>query len=104
MAIKDSYTVEKKINGKVYVAQFSGLSVALKAVDASYIEGTTTTSLEKLSEYLFKSVIVDPPNLSVDDFDTLEELTEVVNFAREVMQGEFRKEKDKKSTKGASKE
>lgn len=46
MAIK-FYTVEKKINGKNYKAQFSGLSVALKAVDESYIDGSNNTSLEK---------------------------------------------------------
>ena len=34
------YTVEKEINGTKYVAQFSGLSVAVRGVDSSYIDGT----------------------------------------------------------------
>ena len=42
------YTVEKEINGTKYVAQFSGLSVAVRGVDSSYIDGTTTTRTEKL--------------------------------------------------------
>ena len=54
------YTVEKEINGTKYVAQFNGISAALKAVDESYIEGTNNTSVEKLSRYLFSNVIVEP--------------------------------------------
>ena len=46
------YTVEKEINGKKYVAQFNGISAALKAVDSSYIDGTNNTSVEKMANYL----------------------------------------------------
>ena len=46
------YTVPKEINGVKYVAQFNGISAALKAVDSSYIEGTNNTSVEKLSKYV----------------------------------------------------
>ena len=92
MAVK-SYTVKKEINGKEYVAQFAGVSVALKAVDASYIEGTNNTSTEKVAQYLFDNIIVEPKNLTPDDFETVKEFNEVVAFARKVMQGEFREEK-----------
>jgi len=61
------YTVEKKIKGTKYVAQFNGISAALRAVDNSYIEGRSTTSLKKLSEYLFANVIVEP-KIAIDDF------------------------------------
>lgn len=98
------YTVEKEINGTKYVAQFNGISAALKAVDESYIEGTNNTSVEKLSKYLFSNVIVEPKGLTADDFESMEEFNAVINFAREVMQGDFREEKDKKSAKAASKE
>lgn len=90
MANNNFYCVEKEINGVKYKAQFSGISTALKAVDASYIEGTSNTSLEKLAAYLFKHIIVEPTNLSVDDFDNMQEFNDVVTFAREVMQGDFR--------------
>lgn len=92
MATNKFYQVEKEINGKKYLAQFGGLSVALKAVDASYIEGTSTTSVEKLADYLFKHIIVEPKGLTPDDFETLDEFNEVIAFARGVMQGNFREE------------
>lgn len=93
MANVKSYTVKKEINGKEYVAQFAGVSVALKAVDASYIEGTSNTSTEKLAQYMFDNIIVEPKGLTPDDFETVKEFNEVVAFARKVMQGEFREEK-----------
>lgn len=98
------YVKEKVINGKTYKAQFNGLSAALRAIDNSYIEGTTTTSLEKLSNYLFENVIVEPAHLTIDDFEDLAEFNEVVAFAREVMQGEFRDKKNKNTAKAESKE
>lgn len=96
------YTVEKTINGKKYKAQFNGISAALKAVDESYIEGTNNTSVAKLSAYLFQNVIVEPTGLTADDFDSMDEFNEVVAFAREVMQGEFREKKNKGAAKKAS--
>lgn len=98
------YTVSKEIRGKEYKAQFNGISAALSAVDESYIEGTSNTSVAKLAKYLFENVIVEPKGLSVDDFDNMDEFNEVVTFAREVMQGNFRETENKKSTKAASKE
>lgn len=93
MAVK-FYEVTKEINGKQYTAQFNGISTALKAVDSCYIEGTQNTSTIKMSEYLFKNVIVEPKGLKIDDFDNMDEYNEVVAFAREVMQGKFRQETD----------
>lgn len=83
------YTVEKEINGKKYTAQFNGLSAAMKAVDNSYIEGTQNTSVEKLAKYILENVIVEP-KVSIDDFETLEELNSVIRFGRAVMEGKFR--------------
>ena len=102
MAIK-SYTVKKTINDKEYIAQFSGLSVALRAVDESYIEGTNNTSMEKLAGYLFKYVIVEPKNLTVDDFEDMDEFNEVIAFANKVMKGEFRNTADAGETTAAGK-
>ena len=98
------YTVEKEINGKKYVAQFNGISAALNAVDSSYIDGTNTTSVSKLAKYLFEHVIVEPKGLAADDFDTMDEFNDVVAFAREVMQGNFREKKEQKATRTKSEE
>lgn len=116
-------TEEKKvINGVEYTARFNGLLTALKAIDDSYIDGSESTSTEKLSKYLFEKVIVSPKNLTADDFETMEEFNdvisfardvmqggeimeefnEVISFAREVMQGNFRNTQDKVSTKAKS--
>ena len=90
------YQVSKEINGKNYTCQFNGVSAALEAVDRSYIDGTNTTSLVKLSKYLLAHVVVEPKGLTPDDFDDLNEFNEVIAFAREVMQGELRPETAKK--------
>ena len=95
------YTAEKTINGKKYVAQFNGISAALEAVDNSYIDGTNNTSVMKLSKYLFDNVIVEPKGLTPDDFDSMDEFNEVVSFAREVMQGNFRNKTNKKPAQRA---
>lgn len=92
------YTVKKEIEGKEYVAQFNGLSAALRAVDSTYIEGTNTTSTEDFTKYILDNVIVEPKGLEVDDFDTMEELNAVVKFGREVMQGKFRDKAANKAT------
>lgn len=89
------YAVTKEINGKKYVAQFNGLSCALKMVDQSYIEGTNNTSVEKIAKFVFENAIVEPKGLTVDDFDSIEEFNEVVTFGREVLQGKFRDEANK---------
>lgn len=94
------YTITKEINGNKYVAQFNGLSCALRAVDSSYIEGTQNTSVEKLAAYIFSNVIVEPTGLTIDDFDDMDEFNEVVTFGREVMQGKFR---EKANTTAAKK-
>lgn len=94
------YTVEKEINGTKYVAQFAGLSTALRSFDNSYIEGTNNTSTEKLAQYLFKYIIVEPKDLSIDDFEDMQTFNEVVSFARQVMSGEFRE----KANNGGAKE
>ena len=92
------YTAKKTINGKEYTAQFNGISASLEAIDKSYIDGTNTTSMVKLSKYLLENVIVEPKGLTADDFETMEEFNEVITFAREVMQGDFRNKEDKSTT------
>lgn len=90
MADNKFYTVENEINGKKYVAQFNGLSSALKAMDSCYIDGSSNLSTYKLAEYVFKHVIVEPKGLSIDDFESLTEFNDVVTWAQDVMQGNFR--------------
>lgn len=102
MAVKP-YTVNKTIGGKEYTAQFNGISAALEAIDNGYIDGTSTASVVKMSKYLFENVIVEPKGLTADDFDNMNDFNEVVAFAREVMQGNFRDKKEQKpdNTKGS---
>ena len=90
MANNAFYTVEKEINGVKYTAQFNGLSAAMEAIDNSYVEGTSNTSMKKLTEYVLKHVIVEPKGLTAEDFETLDDLSEVIAWGREVMQGNFR--------------
>lgn len=101
MADNKFYTVTKEINGKEYTAQFNGLSCALRMVDSSYIEDSQNISSEKLANYVFKHAIVEPQGLTIDDFDTAEELNAVVAFGRDVLNGNFR---DKANTAESKKE
>lgn len=97
------YTVEKEINGKKYVAQFAGISAACRAVDSSYISGSSNTSTEKLGQYILDNIIVEPKGLAADDFDTMEEYNTVTTWGRDVMYGKFRDASDKAGAKAAGK-
>lgn len=105
MAKTKFYTREKEINGVKYVAQYSGLKTAMRMVDECYVnDNSRNMSPWKVAEYVFKNVIVEPTGLSIDDFDDMDELNEVVNWASEVAQGNFRdEEKDESTNKGTSK-
>ena len=92
------YQVERTINGKKYVAQFNGISAALKMTDNSYIDGSNNQSLEKMTKYMLTNVIVEPSGLTFDNF---EELNEVIGFAREVMTGEVKPAEEKRTRKAA---
>lgn len=81
-------TFKKTINGKEYTAQFSGVAAAMRAIDNSYTDDGQNTSMEKLSKYILENVIVEPKNLTLDDFDSVKEATDVISWGREVMQGE----------------
>lgn len=97
------YTAEKVINGKKYVAQFSGWRTALEATDQGYInvDGTATTSMVKMADYVFKHAIVEPSGLSLDDgdFEDVNEIAEIVKFGLDVMHGRFHPKKDEATTK-----
>lgn len=103
MAVK-FYTETTTINGKEYKAQFSGISVAAKAADSTYIDGTNNTSMEKWAKYIFDNIIVEPKGLTLDDFDTYEDMQEVVGWGAKVMSGSFRTEKVENGTRAKSKE
>lgn len=93
------YTVKKEINGVEYEAQFNGVSAAYEALDKSYIDDSNNISIVKLAKYLFAHVIVNPKNLTLDDFDSTEDASEVIAFAREVMQGSLKPEEPKEKGK-----
>lgn len=78
------YTASKEIGGVTYRAQFNGVRECLRAID------TYKNDTVKFHEYLLGNVIVEPPGLKIDDFDTLEEERLVTSFAADVMSGRFR--------------
>lgn len=80
-------TKTKEIGGVEYTVRFNGILPALKAIDSCYIDGTSNTSTEKLTRYLFDNVVMMPEYLSFDDFDSMADFNEVVAFARDAMQG-----------------
>lgn len=88
---KKPYIIEKKIGDVNYKAQFMGVSVAMRALD-EWRKENENISLVAMAEYILKHVIVEPQNLTMDDFDCVDELNEVVAFGREVFQGNFRNE------------
>lgn len=90
---KQPYTVEKEIGGVKYVFQFNGLSAYMRALDDSYIDGSSNISTVKFNKYLLENVVVSPTGLTVDDFEDAETLSEVTAFARKVMQGLVKPEK-----------
>lgn len=79
--------IEKEINGKKYVAEFKGMPFAVKTIDKSYVDDTSNTSAKKISEILLQEIIIEPEKLKIDDFETMEEFNDVMEFAKEVMQG-----------------
>lgn len=96
------YRVEKEINGVNYTFQFNGISAALKAIDDSYIDGSSNLSLEKLNEYLLENVVVEP-KCSIDDFEDVATLNKVTTYARKVMQGEIKPTVEKEEKKEKAK-
>lgn len=92
---KKFYSVTEEIEGVKYRAQFNGLSAALRSTDESYLPGSNNISVEAINDYILKNVIVDPPGLTIDDFDNMDTLNKVAKFGMDVMQGRFRDKKDK---------
>lgn len=92
-----NYKVTKEINGKMYEAQFVGCSVALKATDECKDKDGNLSNY-KTAQYILDNVITEPRGLTVDDFDTVEELSEVTGFGGDVMSGKLKPE-DKEEKK-----
>ncbi len=90
------YTVEHEIAGERYVAQFCGLREAIRCMDEC--ASGDGVNMEKFMGYILQHIIVRPSGLSMDDFDDMDTLSEVVRFGREVMQGRFRTEQKNAST------
>lgn len=91
-----TYTATKEINGVTYRAQFNGVREAVRA------KKEYGSDELKLAEYLLENVIVDPPHLSIDDFDDLLEYQKVTNFAASVMTGRFRDEQNEGRAEASS--
>ena len=85
------YTATKEIKGVTYTAQFNGVRPALEAIDRY------KSNEIGFYEYLLSNTIVDPPGLQIEDFDSIQELRAVVNFASSVMSGRFREAEEEQS-------
>lgn len=94
--------VTKKINGTEYTAQFNGFGNRYDTIDITYIDGTQTTSMRKVAEYLLENVLVTPKK-TLDDFEDAKELDEVIAFLGEVNNGTFQEKTDESSTDAKSK-
>ena len=94
MAKVKPYKVTKEINGVKYTAQFVGSGAGLRAKDASNNE-QGVMQLELLAQHLLDHVIVEPKGLDIDDFDNLDVLNDVTNFASDVMAGRLKPETEK---------
>lgn len=89
---------EKEIGGKIYKAQFNGVSAMLEATNEAGDDS------KKLVEYLFKNVLVEP---KIDDMDEyfgtdVDLMNEVVEFAGAVMRAdkEYFPKSDESGAKG----
>ena len=87
------YPVKRVIDGQEYTAQFNGMRTAIRCLDGC-AEGEGV-NLERYMQYVLSHVIVEPPGLTIDDFEDIDTLSEVVQFGREVMHGRFRSGKKK---------
>lgn len=82
---------KKEINGVVYTAQFNGLRAGIVATrETRDSQFPRMTDQEKLCDYVLKNVIVSPPGLTIDSFETHEELNAVVNWGTAVLYDRFR--------------
>ena len=93
--------VKKTINGTEYTAQFNGFGESYKYVD-EITDEKMKPSFYKGAEYLLKNVLVEPKK-SFDDFESREELDEVIAFLTDVKDGTFRETTDEGRTKADSK-
>lgn len=87
-----TYTATKEVNGVTYRAQFNGVREAARAIE-EYSKNELA-----FDEYLLENVIVDPPHLKIDDFDSYDEFKRVVIFAANVLTGRFRNTTDESGT------
>lgn len=87
-----THTATKDINGTTYRAQFNGVRECIRAYQSAGGDEL------KLDEYLLQNVIVEPPGLTLDDFETLDEAHRVIRFAASVMAGRFRGDKENTGT------
>lgn len=98
------YQVEKEIDGVKYVGQYTGLRTYLKVSDDSRRADGNGINTEDYYDNALKAAIIEPANLSVDDFDDIDHLKNVIDFANEVMEGKFRANTEQGKDKAKGKE
>lgn len=76
--------IEKEIRGKIYKAQFNGVSTMYRANDET--DGKTI----KLARFIFDNVLVDPKITDIDEYfgTDVSLMNEVIEFAADVMRAD----------------
>lgn len=97
MAMKPKQ-VTKEFHGKKYTAQYTGPRTWFQMKDCA-VRPDGTFSDEKLDDFILKNVIVDPHDLTIDDFDFPTDVDEVTAWGAAVARGEMFRAND--SEKGA---
>ena len=98
---------EEYMNAKQEELTYLGKIYRTGKINSAYLRmmnSKMTSMNEKLANYLFKNVIVEPQGLTPDSFESMEDFNQVISFAREVMEGNFRDKKEQKPAKKTSKE
>lgn len=81
-------TVTKTINGTEYTAVWKGTIFANEAFKHCKVGGTNVVSDYKLAKIVFSDIIIDP-EISIDDFEDMNEFYEVVDFGGSVLFGTY---------------
>ena len=91
MKMAKAYKVTKEINGIEYTAQFVSAATTYDAIDAS-TQDNGVRSERKYAEFILEHVIVEPKNLTLDDFADTKHSGAVIAFGADVMQGNLKPE------------
>ncbi len=74
-------------------AQFNGIALAAEMSDAVK-DKNGNFSMQKAAKFAFDNILVEPKGTTMDSFDDMDTMVEVVTFCMSVANGQFRNKKD----------